>query len=118
MQYAYPAYTEIVRNEGMRISMTQNGDPLENALAERVNGILKQEWLYLHDFADIRALRAVLEPAIEFYNTWRPHASNNFLTPQQAERGQEILENRWKKKSWKARGDYPPQGEGLEANRT
>jgi transposase InsO family protein len=113
VQYAYPAYTEILRNQGMRISMTQKGDPLENALAERVNGILKQEWLYLHDFADMRAVRAVLEPAIEFYNTRRPHASNNFLTPQQAERGQGILENRWNKKSWKARGDYPPQGEGL-----
>jgi transposase InsO family protein len=79
--------------------MTENGDPLENAVAERMNGILKQEWLNRHEFADIEAVRAILKPAIEFYNTRRPHASIDFLTPVEAERRQGALKNRWKKKS-------------------
>jgi transposase InsO family protein len=114
VQYAYPAYTAVLKKEGILVSMTENSDPLENAVAERVNGILKQEWLYLHDFENIEAVRAVLEPAIEFYNMRRPHASNNFLTPQQAESQKGVLENRWKKKSWNGR--YLPESNVLQSN--
>jgi transposase InsO family protein len=116
VQYAYPAYTEVLKKEGILISMTENSDPLENAVAERINGILKQEWLYLHDFENIEAVRAVLEPAIGFYNTRRPHASNNFLTPQQAESKEGVLENRWKNRTWNGTGGYSPESNVLQAN--
>ena len=53
--------------------MTENGDPLENALAERVNGILKQEWLNQYRFQTIDDVRPVVEKIIEYYNTKRPH---------------------------------------------
>ena len=108
VQYAYPHYTGILHKEGIRISMTENGDPLENALAERMNGIIKQEWLSLHSFANIGEVRKVLEPAIEFYNTRRPHASIGYLTPVEAESRQGALKNHWKKR--------PRKPGGLQAN--
>lgn len=47
VQYAYPEYTRLLTSHGCRISMTQTGDPRDNPIAERVNGILKTEWLNL-----------------------------------------------------------------------
>lgn len=95
-QYNYTAYTDLLRQHKIRISMTQGGNPRENAVAERANGILKQEWLGLHDFKNIEEVRQVLEPAIEFYNTKRPHASIDFLTPEEAEKRTGALKKHWK----------------------
>lgn len=97
-QYAYHCYTNKLRSHHIKISMTENGDPLENAIAERVNGILKTEWLNAYEFNDIGHVRSVLLPAIEFYNNKRPHASIDFLTPKQAQQKEGIIRNRWKKK--------------------
>lgn len=97
-QYAYYSYTQKLKKHHIRISMTENPDPLENAIAERVNGILKQEWLHHYEFTDIDHVRDILEPAIEFYNNKRPHASNDFLTPEEAHHRTGILKKRWKKK--------------------
>ena len=60
---------------GVSISMTQSGDPLENAIAERANGILKVEWLYKMAIATRDECQSVLERIIRFYNTERPHMS-------------------------------------------
>jgi transposase InsO family protein len=98
IQYAYPSYTDKLRKHHITISMTENGDPLENAMAERVNGILKQEWLSLYEFKDIHHVRRILEPAIEFYNTRRPHASINLLTPVQAKEKTGTIKNQWKRR--------------------
>jgi transposase InsO family protein len=106
-QYAYKPYVALLHGKGIRISMTEHGDPLENAVAERVNGILKQEWLHFHNFKNIEHIRAILEPAIKFYNTRRPHASIDFLTPEQAEDQEGVLRNRWKKKARERTGNEP-----------
>lgn len=45
-QYCSQNYVSILKSHSSQISMTQIGDPLENAIAERANGILKTEWLY------------------------------------------------------------------------
>lgn len=45
-QYCNVAYEDVLKQHGISISMTQSGEPLENAIAERTNGILKTEWLY------------------------------------------------------------------------
>lgn len=97
-QYAYGSYIALLRRHGIRSSMTQSGDPLDNALAERINGIIKQECLYLREFMTMEEVRPVLERFINFYNTKRPHASIDFLTPAEAENRQGTLRNRWKKK--------------------
>lgn len=96
IQYTYFAYMDLLTQYGIRVSRTEHGDPLENAVAERINGILKQEWLSLYTFKNEDDIRAVLLPAIEFYNHERPHASNNWLTPDQAYNQKGVLTKKWK----------------------
>lgn len=95
-QYTYPDYMTVLAEYGIQVSRTEHGDPLENAVAERVNGILKQEWLSLYTFANAEDVRRILTGAIEFYNQERPHASNNWLTPAQAYMQEGPLERKWK----------------------
>ena len=82
IQYCCKEYVEILNRHKMEISMTEENHCYENAIAERVNGILKQEFLLDEEFANkASALKAVKE-AIESYNTRRPHWSLNLYTPQ------------------------------------
>ena len=83
-QYCSAAYVDILKQHGISISMTQSGDPLENAIAERANGILKTEWLYKMNIATRAECKAVLERIICFYNTQRPHMSIGMQTPEAA----------------------------------
>lgn len=83
IQYCCKEYIQILKKHQMEISMTEENHCYENAIAERVNGILKQEFLLDETFVDkASALKAVKE-AIESYNTRRPHWSLNLRTPQQ-----------------------------------
>ena len=72
--------------------MTENGDPLENPVAKRINGILKNE--YLREYKDMMQLQ--LEKSIMKYNKPRPHLSCNMLTPEQAHRSVGKLKERWR----------------------
>ncbi len=83
-QYCSAAYVKELKSRGIRISMTQSGDPLENPVAERANGILKTEWIYKTQIATRNACRELLERIINFYNTERPHMSIGMQTPEQA----------------------------------
>ena len=67
----------------MECSMTQNSDPYENAIAERVNGILKQEFFIDQYHLDLPFMKKLIEEIIEIYNNERPHLSNYLLTPNQ-----------------------------------
>jgi len=100
LQYAYPSYITLLEHNGIRPSMTENGDPLENAVAERVNGILKQEWLNAYDFDTIEDVRPVLEKIIDYYNANRPHSSVDWLTPEEAHQRNGILKKHWKNKCY------------------
>lgn len=84
IQYASRDYTRLLGRHGIRISMTENGDPKENALAERVNSTVKNELLKGLRFTCISEVRDALTVAIDFYNTRRPHMSVDMMTPQQA----------------------------------
>jgi transposase InsO family protein len=96
IQYCSKEYTDMLKGHGIGISMTENGDPLENAIAERINGILKDE--YLNDeISKHRCLEAEeLKKAIEKYNKLRPHLSSDMLTPEAAHDSKGILKRRWK----------------------
>ena len=94
-QYASAAYTELLGENKIKISMTQSGDPKENAIAERVNGILKTEFLNHYVFQDIGQVREAVEQAVEFYNTQRPHRSLDMLTPKEAAEKQGEIKKRW-----------------------
>lgn len=95
-QYASYAYTDLLKAGKIRISMTENGDPKENAIAERVNGILKTEFLNHYEVENIGQVNAQVERAVEFYNNKRPHRSLDMLTPKQAEGKKGEINKRWK----------------------
>ena len=83
IQYCCKEYVELLNRHKMEISMTEENHCYENAIAERVNGILKHDFLLDEEFTNHdSALRAVKQ-AIESYNTRRPHWSLNLFTPQQ-----------------------------------
>ncbi len=81
-QYFSATYVAALKERGVMISMTQSGDPLENAIAERGNGILKTEWLYKMKIKDIEECLMILRRIILFYNTERPHMSIGNQTPE------------------------------------
>lgn len=83
-QYCSDAYVSELKSHNVSISMTQSGDPLENAIAERANGIIKSEWLYKMSIPTRDACKAELHRIIDFYNTQRPHMSIGWQTPEQA----------------------------------
>ena len=76
--------------------MTENGDPRENAIAERVNGILKTEWLNQMKLVSLEQAISELKRIISIYNCNRPHASLDMKTPESAHRLTGILNRRWK----------------------
>jgi putative transposase len=92
IQYCSKEYIKVLQANKIKISMTENGDPLENAIAERVNGILKDE--YLNQYQNLTTLQ--LEKSIEKYNNKRPHLSCDMLTPELAHRASGTLKKRWK----------------------
>ena len=98
-QYCSQEYTEIEKQAGMKISMTQDGNPYDNAIAERVNGILKQEYGLDEVIADERLLKSQLAHAIQSYNTQRPHLSCSMLTPEQMHRQHQLPIKTWEKQS-------------------
>lgn len=95
VQYCSLGYTALLQASHIGISMTQGGDPRDNAIAERVNGILKQELLNGYYADMVKARRAVAE-AIETYNNHRPHSSVNMLTPEMAHRCSGPIKRKWK----------------------
>jgi putative transposase len=82
LQYCSTAYVNILKDHDIEISMTENGDPYENALAERVNGILKEEYLYDYSVSTLNQAQQVLDLVIGLYNEDRPHMSCNYKTPE------------------------------------
>jgi len=97
-QYCSLAYTEVLHQHQVKISMTENGDPRENAVAERVNGILKNE-LMSEFFETKHQAKVAIEEAIKTYNTIRLHSSVGMITPNEAHLKTDLLKNCWKPKS-------------------
>ena len=101
IQYCCAEYVQLLENIGIKISMTENGDPYENAIAERVNGILKGEFLLDQTFPSFTVAQQAVEKAVTAYNHIRPHASCDNLTPVQAHDQNGILRKHWKPKQRK-----------------
>ena len=76
--------------------MTENGNPYENALAERVNGIIKKEFNLYTSALGFEQTKRQVNASILSYNQLRPHASCDYLTPNQAHLKSEKLNKRWK----------------------
>ena len=83
-QYCSKEYVSVLQKNGIRVSMTENGDPYENAIAERTNGILKTEWLYHEVLRGPVHAQKRIDEIIYTYNHRRPHMSIGNLTPEEA----------------------------------
>ena len=83
VQYACWEYVEHLERRGLGISMTEENHCYENAQAERLNGILKQEYALGETFRSREQAGAALEQAVTLYNTRRPHMSLGYRTPQE-----------------------------------
>ena len=94
VQYCSTNYVDVLKENNIKISMTENGDPLENAIAERVNGILKEELLE-QKYRNLNVAKYSVAKAIVIYNSLRPHSSCNMLTPQMAHLQTGILKKHW-----------------------
>src|SRR5882757_11009885 len=93
-QYCCNDYVGVLQENKISISMTQSGDPRDNAIAERVNGILKSE--LLEDvFPDVQTARMSVAMAVNTYNYLRPHTSLDMLTPALAHSQVNQLKRRW-----------------------
>jgi len=97
-QYCSSVYVELLKRTNIQISMTENGDPLENAIAERENGILKDEYLWDQKVSSLQEAKLVLDRAIELYNFDRPHMSISYFTPYEVHYGSTDIPP---KKMWK-----------------
>ena len=93
-QYCCVDYVDILQDEQVKISMTQTGNPLHNAIAERVNGILKMELLQTN-YSDFKEASDSISAAITIYNTQRLHTSIDMLTPHEAHYLNGKLKKRW-----------------------
>lgn len=98
LQYCSGEYTNLLKNNKVKISMTEQYDPYENAVAERVNGILKAEFSLGISFESKELLFEQVTQSIELYNYQRPHMSIGLLTPIQAHNQCKMKLKTWKKK--------------------
>lgn len=96
VQYASFAYTDILKTNKIKISMTECGNPKDNAVAERVNGIIKNELLMGMSFFSIAEVRAAVKTAVDFYNNERPHMSLDWRTPSEAALCTGEFKKKWK----------------------
>lgn len=94
-QYCCGDYIKLLKKGNISISMTQSGDPLENAMAERVNGILKDELLE-GNYASFKEAQEAIALAVSIYNYQRPHLSIDMLTPAKAHHLSGEMKKHWK----------------------
>ena len=83
LQYCANEYQKLLIKNRIKPSMTQNSDPYENAVAERINGILKQEFNIDKYNKDLPIMKQIIKETVDIYNGKRPHYSNHMLTPNQ-----------------------------------
>ena len=95
VQYVSAAYTSVLLEAGIKISMTDSGDPKDNAVAERQNNTIKNELLKDFRFHSVDEVRKAMGKAVEFYNNERPHMSLDNMTPRQAAQCRGKIKKKW-----------------------
>ena len=98
LQYCSNDYQALLNQNNINTSMTEKYDPYENAIAERINGILKQEFDIAKYNSSLEIKQKIVNDAVKIYNHNRPHLSNSMLTPIQMH-NQSIL----KRKQYKSK---------------
>jgi putative transposase len=95
LQYCSSEYVELLKRDNFQISMTENGDPLENPIAERINGIIKNEYLKYYSITNQSNAMQLLEKIVWKYNQQRPHQSINMLTPEIVHQQKLLVNRKW-----------------------
>lgn len=96
-QYCNPDYTRVLEQNKIQISMTTKYDPYENAIAERVNGTIKNELIVLEVLPSSYLATKAVDQSIKTYNTRRPHLSLDYRTPMEAHQHPNFKLKNWKK---------------------
>jgi len=99
LQYCSNEYQKILNKNDVQPSMTQNSDPYENAVAERINGILKQEFNIDKYNKDLPIMKQIIKETVDIYNEKRPHLSNHMLTPNQMHQQNKLIMKTYKTKN-------------------
>jgi putative transposase len=99
LQYCSNEYQKLLNKNDIQPSMTQNSDPYENAVAERINGILKQEFFIDKYNKDLPIMKQIIKETVDIYNENRPHLSNQMLTPNQMHEQNKIIMKTYKTKN-------------------
>lgn len=98
IQYCCDEYTKTLQGVNVEISMAEKGNPYENAIAERMNGVLKENYNLKQVFSSWEEANEKVDSAIRSYNYRRPHGSVEGLTPQEAHQKKGVLKKLWKEK--------------------
>ena len=107
LQYCSNEYQKILDKNNILPSMTEQYDPYENAIEERINGILKQEFDIDKYDINLKTKRSVVKNSIEIYNNFRPHLSNYMLTPNQMHKQKTIKRKSYKKEKGSDKKSLP-----------
>jgi transposase InsO family protein len=113
-QYCCRDYVSQLKRRSIRISMTENGDPRENAIAERINGILKTEWINDSHPDSWPDTVAFVSRIIDLYNNRRPHQSIGYMTPAFVHQTGLKTERKWKNYSRSASNPYEESGRPIK----
>ena len=95
VQYASARYVELLQKYGIRVSMTEDGNPKENPQAERINNTMKNELLRGIRFTSLAEVIEAVAPAVTFYNEERLHMSIDMMTPKEAAACTGELKKHW-----------------------
>ncbi len=98
LQYCSNEYQKLLKDNYIKSSMTEKYDPYENAIAERINGVLKQEFDIAINVKDLGLKKMMIKNAIDIYNNRRPHLSNYMLTPMQMHSQNQLKRKQYKSK--------------------
>ena len=98
LQYCSNDYQKLLKDNNIKASMTEKYDPYENAIAERINGILKQEFNIARNVEHLSIKKELIENAIKIYNSVRPHLSNHMLTPNKMHKQRKLKPKLYKSK--------------------
>lgn len=105
LQYCSHSYVDLLKKYGIQISMTENGNPRENSIAERLNGIMKGEYLENYKFTTMIHAQKLIRSKVDLYNHERPHMSISNLTPSQIHKPGQTVQT---KRLWKNYYPKPP----------
>ncbi len=99
LQYCSNEYQNLLKKTKIICSMTESYDPYANAIAERVNGILKAEFIGYSNNTDLKTMGKLVKDSVDIYNTYRPHFSCFYKTPKQMHKQNKVKIKTYKNKN-------------------